>query len=78
MTDQLLDEQPLTRQRECLHKTLNVNGRFYSGETFIQALQSLRGQTAMSLSRKVGPFFWSDAKHTQVWLCDECAREAHL
>lgn len=78
MSNQMLDEQPLTRQRECLHKSQNVKGQFHSGETFIKALQSLRGEAAMSLSRKVGPFFWSDAAHTQVWLCDECAREARL
>ena len=78
MSSQLLDEQEVVRERECLHRALSVRGHFHSGESFIKALQSLRGEAAMSLSRKVGPFFWSDASHIKVWLCDECAHEAHL
>jgi hypothetical protein len=78
MSSQLLDDQPVVSQRECIHRSQDVSGRFYPGEIFIKALQSLRGAAAMSLSRKVGPFFWSDAAHTKVWLCDECAREARL
>jgi hypothetical protein len=78
MSSQLLDEQEVVRERECIHRSPEVRGRFYSGESFIKALESLRGEAAMSLSRKVGPFFWSDASHIKVWLCSDCAREASL
>ena len=78
MSSQLLDEQEVVRERECIHRSSEISGHFYSGESFIQALQSLRGEAAMSLSRKVGPFFWSDARNIKVWLCTDCAREASL
>lgn len=78
MSNHLVDEQEVVRERECVHRAPGVKGHFHSGESFITALQSLRGEAAMSLSRKVGPFFWSDASHIKVWLCADCAREAGL
>jgi hypothetical protein len=78
MSSQLLDEQEVVRERECIHRLTGASGRFYTGESFIKALESLRGEAAMSLSRKVGPFFWSDASNIKVWLCADCAREASL
>ncbi len=67
-----------SRVRECLHKDGGTMGQFFPGERYIRALQSLRGEDALKLSRKVGPLFWSDAPHTRVWLCADCTREAML
>ncbi len=66
------------RVRECVHKDSGATGQFFPGECYVRALQSLRGEDALKLSRKVGPLFWSDAPRTSVWLCGDCAREAML
>jgi hypothetical protein len=73
-----VSNEHVIRERECVHRISGVDGEFFSGESFIQALQSLRGEAALKLSRKVGPFFWADAAHIKVWLCTDCAREAQL
>jgi hypothetical protein len=38
----------------------------------------MRGGEAVALARKVGAFFWADARRVSVWLCHDCAREAAL
>ena len=70
-------EQP-HRERECLHRRAGAGGDFYAGEQFVSALQRMRGGEAVALARKVGAFFWADARHVSVWLCHDCAREAAL
>lgn len=77
MSSQVIEDQSI-RERECIHRASGVAGEFFSGARFIQALQSLRGEAALTLSRKVGPFFWADAPRTRVWLCTDCADEARL
>lgn len=66
------------RERECIHRSTGAAGSLFPGELYVQALQRLRAEAALNLSRKVGSFFWSDARRTNVWLCSECAREAGL
>jgi hypothetical protein len=70
-------EQP-PRERECVHRRTGAGGDFYAGEQFVSALQRMRGDDAVTMARKVGAFFWSDAPRVSVWLCHECAREASL
>jgi hypothetical protein len=41
-------------------------------------LQRLRVDHAVQMASKVTSFFWSDAPHIIVWLCDECATELRL
>jgi hypothetical protein len=77
MSAQILEGQ-IERERECVHRRSGVTGVFIPGERYIQALQSLRGEAAMTLSRKVSPFFWADAALTKVWLCSDCARDARI
>lgn len=77
MSAQMLEGQN-KRERECVHRQSGAIGGFIPGERFIQALQSLRGEAAMTLSRKVSPFFWADAALTDVWLCSDCARDARI
>jgi hypothetical protein len=38
----------------------------------------MRSAVAVTMARKVGAFFWSDAPRVSVWLCHDCAREASL
>ena len=70
-------EQP-HRERECAHRRTGALGDFYAGEQFVSALQRMRGGDAVTMARKVGAFFWSDAPRVSVWLCHECARETSL
>lgn len=70
-------EQP-HQERECVHRRAGAQGDFYPGARFVHALQRMRGEAALALSRKVGAFFWSDAARLSVWLCHDCAREASL
>jgi hypothetical protein len=44
----------------------------------VQALQRLRVNQAVEMASKVSSFFWSDAPHIVVWLCDECATALRL
>lgn len=57
---------------------MGASGDFYAGDRFVSALQRMRGEAALALSRKVAAFFWADAPHVSVWLCHGCAREASL
>ena len=66
------------RERECLHREEGVDGDFYNGVFYIQALQRLRVNDAVRMASKVTSFFWADAPHILVWLCDSCAAELHL
>ena len=66
------------RERECIHRDEGAAGDFYNGVFYIQALQRLRVDHAVRVAGKVSSFFWSDAPHILVWLCDECADELHL
>jgi hypothetical protein len=61
------------RERECTHRSRGVEGDFYDGVIYVQALQRLPIDQAMKVSAKVSSFFWSDAAHILVWLCQDCA-----
>lgn len=66
------------RERECAHRGQGPEGDFYNGEFYVQALQRLPIDQAMQVASKVSSFFWVDAPHIQVWLCQECANELGL
>ena len=66
------------RERECIHREEGAEGDFYNGVFYIQALQRLRVNEAVQMARKVTSFFWADAPHILVWLCDDCAAQLHL
>lgn len=63
------------RERECVHRAQGVEGCFYSGASYVQSLQRLRGAAAAEFSARVSAFFWSDARQIVVWLCHDCAAE---
>ena len=66
------------RERECIHRDDDVQGEFYNGVFYIQALQRLPIDHAMQVAAKVSSFFWVDAPHILVWLCHDCAAEMNL
>ena len=66
------------RERECIHREEGAEGDFYNGVFYIQALQRLRVNEAVEMARKVTSFFWADAPHILVWLCDDCAAQLRL
>ena len=66
------------RERECIHRDEGADGDFYNGVFYVQALQRLRVNDAVQMSSKVTAFFWADAPHILVWLCDSCATELRL
>jgi hypothetical protein len=66
------------RERECIHRDEDAPGEFYNGVFYVQALGRLKIEAAMRIANKVGPFFWVDAPHILVWLCNDCAAELHL
>ena len=66
------------RERECIHREEGVEGEFYNGVFYVQALQQLPIDRAMQVAGKVGSFFWVDAPHILVWLCALCAAELQL
>lgn len=66
------------RERECIHREEDAEGEFYNGAFYVQALQRLPVNKAMKVAGRVGSFFWSDAPHTVVWLCADCAAELNL
>jgi len=66
------------RERECIHRDEGVDGEFYAGVFYVQALQKLRVDQAVEVAHKVSSFFWSDAPNILVWLCHECAPELRL
>jgi len=65
-------------ERECIHRESGAEGDLYNGIFFVQALQRLQSADAMTMARKVTPFFWVDAPRVMVWLCRECAAELHM
>ena len=71
-------KRQMFRERECIHREEGADGDFYNGVFYLQALQRLRVDDAVKMSAKVTSFFWSDAPHIVVWLCDECAAELRL
>ena len=66
------------RERECIHRDEDAEGEFYNGVFYVQALGRLKVEAAMRVANKVSPFFWVDAPHILVWLCNECAAELKL
>jgi hypothetical protein len=66
------------RERECIHREGSVDGEFYNGAFYVQAIRRLQVDAALQMSKKVSSFFWADAPHILVWLCDECASSLHL
>ena len=66
------------RERECVHRDQGAEGEFYNGVFYVQAIAQLQVDAAVELSRKVSPFFWVDAPHILVWLCQDCAGELGL
>lgn len=66
------------RERECLHREAGVEGEFYNGVFYVQAIQRLPADKAMKIAGRISPFYWTDAPHILVWLCRGCAGELHL
>jgi hypothetical protein len=66
------------RERECIHRDEGVDGEFYNGVFYVQALQRLPINQAMEVAGRVSSFFWVDAPNILVWLCPACAGELHL
>lgn len=66
------------RERECIHRDEGADGEFYNGVFYVQALQRLRVDEAVQIAGKISSFFWADAPHIIVWLCDACAAELRL
>ena len=71
-------KKQMFRERECIHREKDAEGEFYNGVFYVQALQRLPIDHAMKVAGRVGSFFWSDAPHTLVWLCNACAGELNL
>ena len=71
-------KKQMFRERECIHRDEGAQGEFYSGVVYVQALQLLPVNQAMHVARKVESFFWSDAPHILVWLCQDCASALEL
>ena len=61
-----------------MHRDESAEGEFYNGAFYVQALQRLRVDEAVQVAGKVSSFFWSDAPHILVWLCNDCAKELGL
>ena len=66
------------RERECVHRVHGVAGEFYKGDAYVKHLMRLPSSVAHSFAGKVTSFFWADARHIVVWLCDDCATEIGL
>jgi hypothetical protein len=66
------------RERECIHRDEDVEGELYDGVAYVQALQHLPVDQAMKVAARVSSFFWSDASHIMVWLCEDCAAALDL
>ncbi len=68
--------EQLYRERECIHRARHsVAGEYYRGQTYLKHLQRLRTDAAMKVAGNVTAFFWADAAHVIVWLCDDCAHD---
>jgi hypothetical protein len=68
-------KKQMFRERECIHQDDGVEGEYYNGVFYLQALQRLPVDRAVQMAGKVSSFFWSDAEHILVWLCRDCACE---
>ena len=66
------------RERECIHRDEGADGGFYNGVFYVQALQRLPVNQAVEVAGRISSFFWADAPHILVWLCQDCAAELHL
>ena len=66
------------RVRECVHRARGAAGEYYRGSSYVKHLQRLRTADAMQAASKVTSFFWSDAAHVLVWLCEDCAADLRL
>ncbi len=66
------------RVRECVHRASGSAGEYYKGAVYLRHLQRLRTEAAVRFAGKVTSFFWADAPHVLVWLCDDCAGEIGL
>ncbi len=75
MTPEPAKTQESAQERECIHRKGGIEGQYHTGESYVAALQRLRGERAQQVARKVGAFFWRDAQHVRVWLCHECEAE---
>jgi hypothetical protein len=71
-------QNPPKVERQCTHFKEGREGRPFDREIYLKALQRMKGSSAARLARKVGLFFWSDARKVRVWLCADCAAEAGL
>jgi hypothetical protein len=71
-------KRQMFRERECIHREEGADGDSYNGVFYLQALQRLRVDEAVKMAAKVTSFFWSDAPHIVVWLCNDCAAELRL
>jgi hypothetical protein len=72
------DSKWAVNERECIHRGKQSQGDYYTGTSYVKALQRLPGREAMQMANKVGAFFWADAPKTRVWLCAACAAEIGL
>jgi len=66
------------RERECVHRDEGAEGELYNGVFYVQALQRLRVDQAVQVASRVSSFFWADAPHILVWLCNDCATDLRL
>jgi hypothetical protein len=66
------------RERECIHRDKGADGEFFNGVLYVKALGRFQIGEAMEIASMVSPFFWVDAPHILVWLCDGCAGRLHL
>jgi hypothetical protein len=69
------DYESLALERRCVHCEADADGGLYPGRDYLRALQRHRGDEALRLARRVGPFFWGDADIIRVRLCRPCADE---
>ena len=67
-----------TKERRCVHYAEGAAGETFAGSRYVAALQKMRGSEALTLARRVEPFFWEDARLVRVWLCQRCAVEFGL
>ena len=65
-------------ERECIHRDSGIEGEFYNGMFFVQALQRLQSADAVKMAQKITPFYWVDAPRVTIWLCRDCAAELHI
>jgi len=71
-------KKQMFRERECIHRGESAEGELYKSVLYVQALQLLPVDQALKVAGKVSSFFWSDASHILVWLCQDCAATLEL